>query len=49
MIMLHPQPLDWEVVESHAVTPVQVLFKEDGTYLPESWDLHSDARNVLQE
>ena len=30
-IMLHPQPLDWEVVESHAVAPVQVLFKDDGS------------------
>jgi hypothetical protein len=33
--MLHPELLDWEVVESHAVAPVQVLFKEDGAYLPD--------------
>lgn len=33
------QPLDWEVVESHAVAPVQVLFKDDGSYPPESGGL----------
>ena len=28
----NPQLLDWEVIESHAVAPVQVLFKEHGAY-----------------
>jgi len=37
--MIHSQLLDWEVVESHVVAPVQVLFKEDGAYLPESGGL----------
>jgi hypothetical protein len=32
--------LDWGVVESHGVAPVQVLFKEDGAYLPESEAYH---------
>jgi hypothetical protein len=36
MSMLHSLLLDWEVVDSHAVTPVQVLFKADGVYPPES-------------
>ena len=37
--MLHPQPLDWEFVESHTVAPVQVLFKDDGSYPLESGGL----------
>jgi len=31
----NPQLLDFEVVESHAVAPVQILFKEDGACPPE--------------
>ena len=29
-------PLDWEAVESRPVAPVQVLFKDEGSYPPES-------------
>ncbi len=43
--MFHAHPLDWEVVESHTVAPVQVLFKDDGSYPPELIGrLSSDAR-----
>ena len=37
--MLHPQHPVWEVVKSHVVAPVQVLFKEDGAYPTESGGL----------
>jgi hypothetical protein len=39
--------LDWEVVEPHAVAPVQVLFKEDGAYLPESGGLPLTLENGI--
>jgi len=42
--MFHPQPLDWEVVESHNVELVQVLFKEDGVYPTWARRFTTDAR-----
>ena len=45
----HPQLLVCEVVESHAVPPIQALFKEGGAYLTETGVLPLTLGNGLQE
>jgi hypothetical protein len=41
--MFHSHPLDWELVESHTVAPVQVVFKEDGPCHPQPQSFTTDV------
>jgi len=45
----NPQLLDFEVVESHAVAPVRILFKEDGAFSPEQGGLPLTLENGPRE